>query len=68
MKTFKQFNEEISDIIKGGITTFLDKNKNLKLGDFTNPKKRDKTIDKVKQRGKNVLGNTLGALSNELIK
>ena len=34
MKTFKQFNEEISDIIKGGITTFLDKNKNLKLGEF----------------------------------
>ena len=68
MKTFKQFNEEISDIIKGGITTFLDKNKNLKLGDFTNPNKRDKTIDKVKKRGKNVLGNTLGALSNELKK
>ncbi len=68
MKTFKQFNEEIGDIIKGGINTFLDKNKNLKLGDFTNPDKRDKTIDKVKKRGKNVLSNTLGAISNELKK
>ncbi len=37
-------------------------------GDFTNPDKRDKTIDKVKKRGKNVLGNTLGAISNELKK
>ena len=47
MKTFKQFNEEVSDIIKGGVTTFLDKNKNLKLGDFINPDKRDKTIENI---------------------
>ena len=68
MKTFKQFNEEISDIIKGGFTTFLNKNKNLKLGDFTDPKKRGKTIEKVKNRVKTVGADTLGALSNELKK
>ena len=68
MKTFKQFNEELSDIVKGGINTFLDQNKNVKLGDFLDPKKRGKTVDKVKKRGKNVLGNTLGAISSELKK
>ena len=68
MKSFKQFNEEISDIIKGGITDFLNQNKNVKLGDITNPNKRDKTIDKVKKRGKNVLGNTLSAIGSELNK
>ena len=30
MKSFKQFNEEISDIIKGGLTTFMNKIKTLK--------------------------------------
>ena len=68
MKTFKQFNEEIGDIIKGGITNFLDQNKNVKLGDITNPDKRDKTIDKVKKRGKNVAADTLGAISDYLRK
>ena len=68
MKTFKQFNEDLGDIVKGGISTFLDQNKNVKLGDFLDPKKRGKTVDKVKKRGKNVLGNTLGAISSELKK
>ena len=68
MKTFKQFNEDLGDIVKGGISTFLDQNKNVKLGDFIDPKKRGKTVDKVKKRGKNVLGNTLGAISSELKK
>ena len=68
MKTFKQFNEELSDIVKGGINTFLNQNKNVKLGDITNPDKRDKTIDKVKKRGKNVAADTLGAISDYLRK
>ena len=68
MKTFKQFNEDLGNIVKGGINTFLDQNKNVKLGDFLDPKKRGKTVDKVKKRGKNVLGNTLGAISSELKK
>ena len=68
MKTFKQFNEELSDIVKGGINTFLNQNKNVKLGDITNPNKRDKTIDKVKKRGKNVAADTLGAISDYLRK
>ena len=68
MKTFKQFNEDLGDIVKGGISSFLDQNKNVKLGDFLDPKKRGKTVDKVKKRGKNVLGNTLGAISSELKK
>tara|TARA_B100000508_G_C11218564_1_gene161140 strand:- start:98 stop:307 length:210 start_codon:yes stop_codon:yes gene_type:complete len=66
MKTFKQFNEEVSDIIKGGVTTFLDKNKNLKLGDFINPDKRDKTIENIKSSGKNVLSKTLSSLGDHL--
>jgi len=66
MKTFKQFNEEVSDIIKGGISSFLSKNKNVKVGDFINPEKRDKTIDKIKSRGRNVLSNTLSKLGDEL--
>ncbi len=68
MKSFKQFNEEISDIIKGGLTTFMNKNKNIKVGDFLDPEKRGKTIDKVKKRAKNVGADTLGALSKELKK
>ena len=68
MKTFKQFNEELGDIIKGGFTDFLNQNKNVKLGDITNPNKRDKTIDKVKKRGKNVAADTLGAISDYLKK
>ena len=68
MKTFKQFNEEIGDIIKGGITNFLDQNKNVKLGDITNPNKRDKTINKIKKRGKNIGADTLGAISDYLKK
>ena len=68
MKTFKQFNEDLGDIVKGGISTFLDQNKNVKLGDITNPNKRDKTIDKVKKRGKNVAADTLGAISDYLKK
>ena len=68
MKTFKQFNEEISDIIKSGMSTFLSKNKNVKVGDFINPEKRGKTIDKIKSRGKNVLSNTLSKLGDELGK
>ncbi len=68
MKTFKQFNEDLGDIVKGGFSTFLDQNKNVKLGDITNPNKRDKTIDKVKKRGKNVAADTLGAISDYLKK
>ena len=68
MKTFKQFNEEVSDIIKGGISSFLNKNKNVKVGDFINPEKRAKTIDKIKSRGKNVLSNTLSKLGDEIGK
>jgi len=66
MKTFKQFNEQVSDIIKAGMTTFLSKNKNVKVGDFINPEKREKTIGKIKERGKSVLGNTLSKLGDEL--
>ena len=68
MKTYQQFQEDIDEIIKGGITTFMQKNRNVKVGDFINPDKRKKTIDKVKKRGKNVLGSTLGALGDELKK
>ena len=68
MKTFKQFNEDLGDIVKGGISTFLDQNKNVKLGDITNPNKRDKTINKVKKSGKNVAADTLGAISDYLKK
>ena len=68
MKTFKQFNEEIEEIIKGGISSFLNKNKNVKVGDFIDPKKRDKTLSKVKERGKSVLGNTLSSLGDHLSK
>ena len=68
MKTFKQFNEEVSDIIKGGISTFLNKNKNVSVGDFINQEKRAKTIDKIKSRGKNVLSNTLSKLGDEIGK
>jgi len=68
MKTFQQFQEDIDDIIKGGITSFINKNKNVKVGDFINPDKRKKTIDKVKNRGKNTLADTLGSLSRELKK
>jgi len=68
MKTFKQFNEEVSDIIKSGISTFLSKNKNVSVGDFINPEKRAKTIDKIKSRGKNVLSNTLSKLGDEIGK
>ena len=68
MKTFQQFQEDIDDIIKGGITTFINKNKNIKVGDFINPENRKKTIEKVKTRGKNTLADTLGSLSQELKK
>ena len=66
MKTFKQFNEEVKDIIKGGINTFLNQNKNVSVGDFIDPKKREKTISKVKESGKSVLGNTLSSLGDHL--
>ena len=65
MKTFKQFNEEVKDIIKGGITTFLNKNKNVSVRDFIDPEKRTKTMRKIKERGLNVFGNTLNQLGNE---
>ena len=68
MKTFQQFQEDIDEIIKGGLTTFIKKNKNVSVGDFINPDKRKETLDKVKKRGKNTLANTLGSLSNELKK
>ncbi len=68
MKTFQQFQEDIDEIIKGGLTTFIKKNKNVSVGDFINPDKRKETLDKVKKRGKNTLADTLGSLSNELKK
>ena len=68
MKTFKQFNEDLGDIVKGGFNTFLDQNKNVKLGDFLDPKKRGKTVDKIKKRAKNVSADTLGAASDYLKK
>ena len=68
MKTFQQFQEDIDAIIKSGITNFIDKNKNVKVGDFINPEKRKETIEKVKNRGKNTLADTLGSLSQELKK
>ena len=68
MKTYQQFQEDIYEIIKGGLTDFINKNSNVKVGDFIDPNKRKKTIDKVKKRGKNTLANTLGSLSNELKK
>ena len=68
MKTFKQFNEEVKDIIKSGISTFLSKNKNVSIGDFINSETRDKTIEQIKSRGKNVLSNTLSKLGDELGK
>ena len=66
MKTYQQFQEDIDEIIKGGLTTFIQKNRNVKVGDFINPDKRKKTLDKVKKRGKNTLADTLSSLSNEL--
>jgi len=68
MKTFQQFQEDIEKIIKGGLTTFIQKNRNVSVGDFINPDKRKKTLDKVKKRGKNTLANTLTSISNELTK
>ena len=68
MKTYQQFQEDIDDIIKGGLTTFIQKNRNVSVGDFINPDKRKKTLDKVKKRGKNTLANTLTSISNELTK
>ena len=68
MKTFQQFQEDIDEIIKGGLTTFIQKNRNVSVGDFINPDKRKETLDKVKKRGKNTLADTLGSLSNELKK
>jgi len=68
MKTYQQFQEDIDEIIKGGLTTFIQKNRNVSVGDFINPDKRKKTLDKVKRRGKNTLADTLGSLSNELKK
>ena len=68
MKTFKQFNEDLGDIVKGGLSTFLDKNKNVKLGDFLDPKKRGETVDKIKKRAKNVGADTAGAIEKELRK
>jgi len=64
MKTFQQFNEDVEEIIKGGISSFLNKNKNIKVGDFLNKDKRTKTVEKVKERGSNVLGNTLSQLGD----
>ncbi len=68
MKTYQQFQEDIDEIIKNGLTTFIQKNRNVSVGDFINPDKRKKTLDKVKRRGKNTLADTLGSLSNELKK
>ena len=68
MKTYQQFQEDIDEIIKGGLTTFIQKNRNVRVGDFINTDKRKKTLDKVKRRGKNTLADTLGSLSNELKK
>ena len=68
MKTYQQFQEDIDEIIKSGLTTFIQKNRNVSVGDFINPDKRKKTLDKVKKRGKNTLADTLGSLSNELKK
>ena len=68
MKTFQQFNEDVETIIKGGISTFLNKNKNIKVGDFLDKNKRIKTVDKIKNRGKGVLGNTLSQLGDHLSK
>ena len=68
MKTYQQFQEDIEKIIKGGFTTFINKNKNVSVGDFINPDKREKTLAKVKKRGKNTLANTLTSISNELTK
>tara|TARA_B100001989_G_C24096780_1_gene249744 strand:+ start:253 stop:462 length:210 start_codon:yes stop_codon:yes gene_type:complete len=66
MKTFQQFNEDVEGIIKGGISSFLNKNKNIKVGDFLDKDKRTKTVGKIKNRGKNVLGNTLSQLGDHL--
>ena len=68
MKTYQQFQEDIDEIIKGGLTNFIKKNKNVSVGDFINPDKRKETLDKVKKRGKNTLADPLGSLSNELKK
>ena len=68
MKTFKQFNEEVKDIIKSGISTFLSKNKNVSIGDFINSETRDKTIEQIKSRGKKVLSKTLSRLGDEIGK
>ena len=68
MKTYQQFQEDIDEIIKNGLTTFIQKNRNVSVDDFINPDKRKKTLDKVKRRGKNTLADTLGSLSNELKK
>ena len=68
MKTYQQFQEDIDEIIKGGLTTFIKKNKNVSVGDFINPDKRKETLDKVKKRGKNTIADTLGSLSKELKK
>ena len=68
MKTFQNFQEDIDDIIKGGFTTFIQKNRNVKVGDFIDPNKRKKTLDKVKKRGKNTFADTLDSLSKELKK
>ena len=68
MKTYQQFQEDIDEIIKGGLTTFIQKNRNVSVGDFINPDKREKTLNKVKKRGKNTLADTLGSLSKELKK
>ena len=68
MKTFQKFNEDVETIIKGGISTFLNKNKNIKVGDFLDKDKRPKTVDKIRNRGKNVLGSTLSQLGDHLSK
>ena len=68
MKTFQDFQEDIDDIIKGGFTTFIQKNRNVKVGDFIDTNKRKKTLDKVKKRVKNTFADTLDSLSNELKK
>ncbi len=66
MKTFQQFNEDVEEIIKGGISSFLNKNKNIKVGDFLDKDKRTKTVDKIRNRGKGALGDTLTQLGNHL--
>ncbi len=71
MKTYIQFQEDlnksINTAIKTGVTSFLDKNKNVSVGDFLNKNKRKETINKLKtsaiKTGGNVLSNIGSSMS-----